>query len=360
MKLQKILVCALLCLSMTGCNIFFRKPAPADSDPQTGTAAPEVTDAPTEEETDGDRRKYPLQTRTVENVTFSVPAYLKHAPRDGREGTYMDYELQEGYQLQGVSPLGSYTPDEFFTELTNGYRENYAIERMDGEMSPFTTADGLEGYVGHVDAISSSTFFSIDVLAVPRKNVVVTFCGQCREGQTLSLDVREITETATFSIALEDVITGNRFSMDDNSCLELTEDGGFIWYEDADRLSDTYAAGTCEVIRGQAAVDRAAYMEEYGLTYEELNRVIQSAMNGYVPGAGNPLDMFREDPQHETYHICLDSFYAVILHSTQLSEANSVTEADGITLFVGFYIEDLGIIDMTNCNTAQHSIWHMT
>lgn len=357
MKIQKLLLCSLFCLSMTGCNIFFRAQRPDETESVPGTPTEVQTDAPTEEETGGERRKYPLQTYTVENVTFSVPAYLEHKPMDGYEGTFMDNEMMEAYQLQGVSPLGSYTPDEFFTELTNSYRESYAIERMDGEMSPFTTSDGLEGYVGRVEMISSDTFFAVDLLAVPQKNMVVTFSGQCRQGQTLSLDIRELTETAAFPIATEDVVTGHSFAVGDGSYLELQEDGSFLWYEKAGDPASACVSGVYDVFRGQTAVDRVAYMEEYGLTYEELDRVIRSGMNGYTPGGSSPLDFIEGGSQRETYHVCPDGFYAVILHNVLLSDGDSVSEIDTRTLYVGFYVEDLGILDLTNCNTASHTVW---
>ena len=109
-------------------------------------------------------------------------------------------------------------------------------------------------------------FFSIDVLIVPQKNTVVTFAGQSPSENDLSVDVRDITKTASFNIAAGDYISGNTFIAKDGSELCLGSDGEFIYYQSEEDHNKPYCTGTYEVYYGQEAFDKLSTMEEYGLT----------------------------------------------------------------------------------------------
>ncbi len=359
MKKYAFVLAGIFALSLTGCNIFIKPGKPAQTQPaeEAVSETEASSEIPSETETLPERRKYPLQECTVDHVTFSACGYWEHRPEEGHEGTYVDTLLNEGYQLQGISPLGSYTPDTFFQTLVNSYRETCAIEKVDETVSPFTTADGLDAYVGRVEMISSNTYFSVDVLIVPQKNIVATFSGQCQYGETLSTDIREMTETAVFDIAAEDMVTGKVFTVEDGSEIQLGTDGRFLWFREAGDPDSDSVSGEYEVLRGQKAIDRVVYMTEYGLTYEELEGVIRADMNGYKPGGSDPLDFLNEDSGETGYQICTDSFYAVILHNQKLASGKDVKDVDTQTLYIGYYLPELNCLDLTNCNTASHTMW---
>jgi lipoprotein len=298
------------------------------------------------------------QTCTVDNVSFMVDSSWK--PLNGHEGTFATPDEKNVYQLQGVSSLGSYTPEEFFQHLKDIYSESNEIVRSDDTLTSFVTSDNLESYIGRIDMKVNGIFFSIDVLIVPQKNKVVTFAGQSPSENDLSVDVRDITKTASFNIAAGDYISGNTFIAKDGSELCLGSDGEFIYYQSEEDHNKPYCTGTYEVYYGQEAFDKLSTMEEYGLTKEELEETLSANMNGYKLGGFNISDFINSDDYYESddiYQICKDSFYAVILHNEKLVDSGSTSDMGNDTLYIGFYISELEYADMLNVMTANYAGW---
>lgn len=298
-----------------------------------------------------------LQTCTVNNITFSVNAAWK-AP-SGYEGTFFTPDDKYVYQLQGISPLGSYTPQEFYDDLISYYEENFEIISRDEALMEYTSTDDVDCYLGNVKMLMENAFYDIDVLIAPQKNTVVTFAASCMKDNQDGTDIRSITDTATFQIGDMDYITGNTFLASDGSELCLSWDGSFAYYRYADEHENEYIAGTYEVYYGQPAMDQVASMEEYGLTAEELERVLLAAQDGYTLNGNRLTSMLLEDESSaKYYHVCLDTFYAIILHNEQYIDAPGETNEMGTsTLYIGYYLPELEIVDLTNCNTANYAQW---
>ena len=113
---------------------------------------------------------------------------------------------------------------------------------------------------------------------------------------------------------------------------------------------------------GQSAMDKVASMTEYGLTMEELEQVLASSMNGYIPGGSRPSDylyaMGELEDNRKRYQVCLDTFYAVILHNQRLiSSPEDVREGGNSVLYIGFYLPELEMADLTNCNAMSNTQW---
>lgn len=136
----------------------------------------------------------------------------------------------------------------------------------------------------------------------------------------------------------------------------------YRYYRSEDDHENQYYEGVYEVYYGQTAVDKVVSMTEYGLTEEELNQVLSANMNGYVPGGSTPGDyLYYEgvlEDTRERYTVCLDTFYAVILHNQRLVYSpDNVREDGNSTLYIGFYIPELEMADLTNCNALSHTQW---
>lgn len=150
----------------------------------------------------------------------------------------------------------------------------------------------MECYLGNIKMLMDNNFFDIDVLIAPQKNTVVTFAATCFKDDQDKIDIRKVSSTATFQIGDMDYVTGNAFIANDGSELCLQSDGTFANYRSSD----------------------------------------------------------------DSYHICLDTFYALILHSEQYIDAsNESSEAGTTTLFIGYYIPELQMLDMTNANAASYA-----
>lgn len=287
---------------------------------------------------------------TVDTVSFSVPG--DWTPLE-KEGSYASADRKAAYQLQGISMLGNYSPQEFYAELVDYYGSSNEVIYTDSEPEQIILDDGADALVGRIELKNEDVCFTIDVLIVPQKNTVVTYAVQYVEGNTPALDIREITKTTEVLIGRDDMITGKTFVNEAESMICLNEDDSFVYYQHKDNLEDSYVSGTYEVYRGQEAVDKVATMTEYGLTKEELTEILSNDMNGYTPGGSNLL-VLSGSADEEAYHVCPDTFYALILHKKQLLDGGVTTKMDATVLYIGYYIPELELLDFTNANTASH------
>lgn len=314
--------------------------APADSDPDHAEEVSETT---------------ALQTCTVDNITFSVDASWQ--PQSGMKGTFLVPDEAYVYQLQGISPLWDYTPQNFFDSLVASYENEFDIISADTALSSYTSPDNVECYLGNIKMLKDNTYFDIDVLIAPQKNTVVTFAASCFKDNQDKVDIRKVSSTATFQIGDMDYVTGNAFLGNDGSELCLQSDGTFANYHYADDYDGERLVGTYEVYYGQSAIDQVADMTEYGLTANELNNALLAAQNGYVLSSERSMSLLTEiDSSNDSYHICLDTFYALILHNEQyITASNEASEVENTVLFIGYYIPELQMLDMTNANAASYA-----
>ena len=227
-------------------------------------------------------------------------------------------------------------------------------------MKPYTTANGIEGYIGRITLTEpgsngqSDIHHEIDVLVLPQKNYVVTFDAQYVSPNSLPVDIREITNTARIDIATEDVTKGGMFvDQNTDSLLDLSTEGQFITYFDKNDKEGEYVQGTCEIYRGKEAVEKAAALTEYGLTKEELNDRIDRALSGYSLNGTMP------GSTSDTYHVCEDDFYAMVFDvSSHHGEDGSAEQIENNNvLYIGFYIEELDTLDMVNCKSLSQYLW---
>ena len=183
------------------------------------------------------------------------------------------------------------------------------------------------------------------------------------DNSALNGEAEECKKTAAEGeFHLADEITGDTFLCGDGSQLCLQDGGDFRWYQSAEDRESPYYEGVYEVYRGQAAMDKAASMTEYGLTMEELEQVLAASMNGYIPGGSKPSDLLYAmgelEDGRERSQVCLDTFYAVILHNQRLvTSPEEVREGGNSTLYIGFYLPELEMADLTNCNAGSNTQW---
>lgn len=303
-------------------------------------------------------------TYSTQGISFRVLEGWTQA-----EGTDFFYspDQRKVCGLNGVSMLGSYTPQEFYEELRTYYESSEQFDTLEApeELYSWTYGDvecQVADLVGRQEGVINCT----KIVIVPQKNLVLTFSGQAYDyGQDVMMVqymLNILCDSLTFEIGMEDYISGNTFLCNDGSQLCLQEDGSFRYYQSADDHENQYYEGVYEVYRGQAAMDKIASMTEYGLTMEELERVLAANMNGYIPGGSKPSDYFYAigelEDNRERYQVCLDTFYAVILNNQRLVHSpDDVQEGGNSTLYLGFYIPELNMADLTNANAASYTQW---
>lgn len=321
---------------------------------------------PEERAAAGQQEEASYTTYSAQGVAFQVPADWTRA-----EGTDLFYATgrPEVYGLNGVSPLGSYQPQEFYEALVEHYEETSQFSDLQAaeSVSAWQSADGVDCWAADLTGYQDSIVYCTKLIIAPQKNLVLTFCGQAN-AETAAAPTQVwgmlnfLCESLTFEIGTTDAITGNTFLCGDGSHLCLQDGGDFRWYQSAEDHESPYYEGVYEVFRGQAAMDKVASMTEYGLTMEELEQVLAASMNGYIPGGSRPSDylyaMGELDDSRERYQVCLDTFYAVILHNQRLvTSLEEVREGGNSALYIGFYLPELEMADFTNCNAGSNTHW---
>lgn len=292
------------------------------------------------------------QSCTVGDITFSVNG--NWVPYDGKEGAFKTASGKEVYLFQGVSPLSDYSPEEFYASLIEYYSQSYEIKFSDKTLETITLADSSEAKAGKIEMTDKEVFYSVDVIIVPQKNIVATFCGQCKSDGTLPTEVREISSTMLVNIGTKDAVSGNSFTVKDGSELILSDENTFIYYQYENDHDGAYVKGSYEVYYGQAAFDKLSGMKEYGLTEEELESVLRSDMKGYVPGGAEGGVSIKDG---ESYQVCKDTFYLMILHNESgIDETGEYVELGHDMIYFGYYIPELGVFDTTS-GTARHVMW---
>ena len=329
-----------------------------------GTPADEASAPP--EEAPISSQQEDVSTHSTQGVAFEVPADWTQA-----EGTDLFYASgrREVYGLNGVSPLGSYTPQAFYEALVGHYEDTNQFSSLQAEetMDPWQSADGVDCYTANLTGYQDSILYCTKLVIAPQKNLVLTFCGQANAetvgDPTPMWDMLNfLCESLTFEIGTRDEITGNTFLCGDGSQLCLQDGGDFRWYQSAEDHEHQYYEGAYEVYRGREAMEKTVSMSEYGLTMEELEQVLSASMNGYLPGESRPIDYLYAtgeiEDSRERYQVCLDTFYAVILHNQRLvASPEEVREGGSSTLYIGFYLPELGMADLTNCNAGSNTQW---
>lgn len=306
---------------------------------------------------------------TVDGITFEVSRAWSEI--EGHSGAFTNKRGTQIYAFNAATPLGSSRWDEAYRALLDYYEQDHTLLEVPELLSPYSLDGGVDCYANPVYMLDnrSNVYNFIEIVVVPQKNLMLTFVAYQSEKFTLyeqddaQKALNLMWHSLTFEIGSRDDISGNMFLNEDGSELSLQEDGSFRYYRSEEDHQNQYYEGTYEVFYGQDALDKVASMTEYGLTMEELERILSLNMNGYVPGDSSLEDLFYTlepdmNDKRTRYQVCKDTFYAVILHNDKLvvsPEEETVKDHD--TLYIGFYIPELEIADMTNANAATHVTW---
>ena len=166
----------------------------------------------------------------------------------------------------------------------------------------------------------------------------------------------------------ENIVIVNRFVvLNDDSEIQMDEDGSFIYYRTKEEYDGDYYKGTYEAYHGQEALDKVVSLEQHGITEEEIDRVIDSTIeSGYrlgdVSGQNSMFYMLEnytgeKYSNAETYDVDKDVFYCIILHNDILYMDGKEEEIEHDTVYIGYYIEEVGMIDLLNIGTANSAVW---
>ena len=356
-----ILLAAVMIFTLPACG--------GSEDTRSGGTDTRLEDTPSSDEpasSESLQEEAPAKTTySTQGISFDVPTGWTQA-----EGMDMFYspDQRKVCGLNGVSLLGSYTPQEFYEELCSYYQSSGQFDSLDVPegLSSRTYGDDVSCQVADLVGYQGSVIICTRVVISPQKNMVLTFSGQAYDDGQYLTEVQYmlnfLCESLTFEIGTQDYISGNTFLCNDGSQLCLRDDSSFRYYQSADDHENQYYEGVYEVYRGQAAMEKIASMTEYGLTMEELEQVLAANMNGYIPGGSKPSDYFYAlgelEDDRTYYDVCLDTFYAVILNNQRLVHSpDDVEEGGNSTLYLGFYIPELNMADLTNANAASYTQW---
>lgn len=271
-----------------------------------------------------------------------------------------------------ATPLGAYTPEETYDDLCSIWAEGCIS--LEDPMYPalWDLSDGVTGddddyqFFFQEWEIDEDFYGCLSAVMSVDKNLLISIHGyttSLKKYHQVAMEVAGVLNSVTFQIGQEDAISGRNFLCGDGSQLYLDPDGSFLWDQTPGSEASARYLGTYEVFYGQDAVDAIAFREEYGLTREDLWETIFYSMDGYWPD-GAPLEggytTLAFGSEETGYHVCLDTFYTVILHNESMVHEDGSAEPMGYdTVYLGFYIPELEMADLINLNTATDARWYL-
>ncbi len=288
-----------------------------------------------------------------ENISFEINSDFEVV--DEEKNVFRDEDTGIVYVLQGNTPLMDYEPEDYYSALLEDYNEKYNVIENDDNLEQVYLKDGTEAFVANMKLQNDGAYNIIDLLIIPNKNETISYSAMYNEDIYIEdTCLREITLSTEINTGTQDLISGNNFTLSDNSMLCFEDTGDFIYYKDGSDTDGSYMSGTYEVYYGQEATDKLVSLEEYGLTEEELERTLKANMRGYTLSEDKTI---IQDSSATTYHICKDNFYAVVLHNEKIFDNGVEEEMTNDVVYLGYYIYEEGFFDMLNCNSYNYSLW---
>lgn len=307
----------------------------------------------------------------LEEFTF----YTNPAWEKGNETIFFKPDGSEVYGITGISNLGSGGSELFFKNTIEHIKKEGEVEiiKTSDTLTEKKNKQGVTYYVGWVDSrLKNRPQYSVFLL-VPQKNLVVSFVAQFAKDSISRDEVYETMENMyqdiEFHLGERDYVSGNTFIVGEDAEICFYKDNTFKFYRSKDDHENDYFEGTYEVLYGEAAIDKVVSMKDYGLTREEMEKVLAAQMDQNVSLSKNNLYRYWaeeqkkqgkkvEEIERETHKVCRDTFHAIILHNETLVKSPTESEKLGIdTLYFGHYINEKETMDLVNANAGSYALW---
>lgn len=311
---------------------------------------------------------------TYGNLTFKVGSDWTEIDDERADVTFVHSDGYTQYSLLALyDDTMSSDVEEYFKKLLSELMDSGKTLDPKGlkPIVPYTMADGRDAYVGRITVTKDDLAYAeTDVLLIPDIKYMIAIVGVYTKNRKLPMDVRDITDTVTINketgavtkTTVEGGVTSKTVNV--NSCfydantgslLDMTDTENFKIYVFADNKDGLYSGGTYEVYMGDDAVDKVDEMTFYGITREEVELMINRAQEGYALATG----LSYQNPGDKLYSVDRNDFCAMVFNIEYIhDDSGNITEnKKQPVLYVGFYVEELDMFDMTNCMTFSTYRW---
>lgn len=276
-------------------------------------------------------------------ITIEIPYYINQTDE---ENVFVTNDEKVTYRVESIFALGNRTPQEVYEEQLGIYKKQRELLFYSVEVKSIKMNDYSEGYVGSIDTREGERRFDYEVLILPHKNLVVILSMEYATDHVPEDDVSRFVRGVEGLMGRDDAVMGKVLTEADGSTLVLSGYGTYTYYQFKDVTTDICTSGSYDVYYGMEAMFELASMTNYEFTEEALEKDVYENMKGYVLN-GEAME------NGETYHICTDSFYVLILHQNQVTEGENITDQQEDIVYSGYYVWELKSLDMTNADTAE-------
>lgn len=282
---------------------------------------------------------------TSGNITFHIdPAW---SPIDGYDGSFFDHTKGIAYQINGVSALSPYTPESFYDELIDFYKQDY--DPVISEPLTYSTRkDGTEQYMANIKMAKDDIYYIYTtVMILPEQDTVITFSAQAALQSAAAHEKEIITAVEHMALsavcadepkqtkpASENILAGTSWIADnDGSQWVFEKDSSFHWYQKKGITDDNYYAGTYEFYMGADAMKYLTEdLSDYGVTEEELLEVI-----------------------HRNSEYTLDRLVCfTATNQSFMLDGQEQLSKPAMTHYFGFLLMDGTYLDIANMNTGSY------
>ena len=271
-----------------------------------------------------------------EGITFKVGQLWEPAESD--DGVYFYPGTNFLYYVSCIGTFREHVKEENYISYVIEYlRRNEGLDNVVviEKMTPYVTADNRNAFISRllIKETANGTEFrhDADLVIIPSKRYFALFDVVYQPGETVPLDIRELTDTATFDLGPDNVVAGfSFFDENRNTVIQFTDSENFVTYIDADNRDALYAYGTYEFYIGDEAIEQVSDMKEYGLTEDEI------------------------ELSNRNMGIDDENFVAIVFEiKGYVDEEGNDNENDITSLYIGSYIEEDDALDLLNCNTIS-------
>ncbi len=295
-----------------------------------------------------------VKEAVYDKITFKVGE--SWAPALGESGMYFYPGTNIVYYISCSGSFNDFVYEEnYFDYVIQYLRDSKGLENVTvvEKMKSYKTADKRDAYISRLFFKESEGDLIIrhdaDLLIIPELKYFVVFDVAYDEGSELPLDIRAVTDTAVFDFGPRNLLEGFTFYDENNNTLiQFTDSENFKTYLDPDDLDSYYSYGTYKVYMGEDAIKKVSRMEEYGLTREDVEFVVQGMLEQYSDIGAH----FRGERVDE------EDFMAIVFKTKeQVDETGEDNENLFGSLYIGFYIEEYDALVMVNVDSMNAGLW---
>ncbi len=288
------------------------------------------------EEDDDDTPTIDKDSHSYEYLSYKVDSSHKHINDEiGAEDSpplYSDFDDAVVYGIYEITSMQTGTPDDVFNSKLESVTKLEGVDVIDFSTSLYESKDltgtyYYEGYISYTD--NSGMYNHLKIISYPTKNLTVSLISINNRSEFNTDILDELQSTMYINHATINYLDGKKYVDVDGYVYDFKPTFDLELYDPTTDTTSSYLYNSLNGLQAMTFIDDH-YPE---VDIETIYEFIADTLSGYFisPDAYNNYDTTIP------YHVSIDSFHILEIYSL-----------DEPKLYVGFYIEELGIFEFVS------------